>query len=217
MTTRHDWSPALPAQSLAAADGVVAAQVHGQDLALWRSANGTVQAWEDRCPHRGVALSLGRVLGDRLACAYHGWEYAQDSGRCVAIPALPNQPVPGAVCVTTYHAVQHDGMVWVALGKGAAPLDEPSTTPRHLLRSVAVAAPLASVEAMLAAHDFTPAGHCQWNGRWRGHALHLWVLDAAPDWCMLHVAADTQAADPALAGLFGAVRRLRDLLQAPVA
>lgn len=219
MTPRSDWSPALPAQALPAAGGIVATLVLGQDLALWRSTSGAVQAWEDRCPHRGVALSLGRVLGERLACAYHGWEYAAGSGRCVAIPAMPRQPVPGAVCVKTHAVIERQGMVWVALTDGVAalPVDLPDPADHHFLRSMAVAAPLTAVESALAAHGFTPAGPCQWRGDWCGHTVQLWTLDAAAHWCLLHVATDAPPSEQHSASLFGAVRRLRDLLQAPAA
>ena len=90
---------------------IVAALLAGQPLALWRSGSGAVQAWEDRCPHRGVPLSMGRVKGDQLACAYHGWQYAAQDGRCTAIPAMPDRPVPGKVCVKTYAALERQGMV----------------------------------------------------------------------------------------------------------
>ena len=220
MTKRCEWHPVLPAQSLPAAGAIAAALVRGQSLALWRSTSGAVQAWEDRCPHRGVALSLGRVLGERLACAYHGWEYAAGSGRCVAIPAMPRQPVPGKVCVTTYAALEHAGMVWVALKAGAKPPTPPPQhdTPAQFLRSMAVAAPHAGVATALAAAEFTPAGPCQWRGHLAGHGLHLWLLDAAAHWCMLHVASTTtRPSGPAPPALFHALRGLRERLQATTA
>jgi phenylpropionate dioxygenase-like ring-hydroxylating dioxygenase large terminal subunit len=52
---------------------------------VWRGAGGAPRVMSDLCVHRGTALSLGRIQGDELACAYHGWRYAAD-GRCVAIP-----------------------------------------------------------------------------------------------------------------------------------
>ena len=40
-----------------------------------------VHAYEDRCLHKGVALSSGRLSGTRLVCAVHAWEYDAASGR----------------------------------------------------------------------------------------------------------------------------------------
>ncbi len=211
------WHPVLPSPALPSGDTVRATQVAGQALALWRSASGQIQAWEDRCPHRGVALSLGRVLGDRLACAYHGWEYAEGSGRCIAIPAMPHQPVPGKVCVKTYAAVERQGMVWVSLDDEAtAPADDPpGVAPPRFLRSMAVALPSATVDAALAAKAFTPAGPCRWRGHWAGHVLQLWVLDAAADGCLLHVASEATPPDAATGALFNALRLLRERIEHP--
>jgi nitrite reductase/ring-hydroxylating ferredoxin subunit len=40
-----------------------------------------VRAYEDRCAHKGVALSEGRLEGTRLVCAAHAWEYDVAAGR----------------------------------------------------------------------------------------------------------------------------------------
>jgi toluene monooxygenase system ferredoxin subunit len=42
-----------------------------------------VRAYEDRCAHKGVALSTGRLVGTRLTCSAHAWEYDVGSGRGV--------------------------------------------------------------------------------------------------------------------------------------
>jgi toluene monooxygenase system ferredoxin subunit len=39
-----------------------------------------LRAYEDRCAHKGVALSSGRLSGARLVCAAHEWEYDVASG-----------------------------------------------------------------------------------------------------------------------------------------
>ena len=39
-----------------------------------------LRAYEDRCAHKGVALSTGRLSGARLVCAAHEWEYDVASG-----------------------------------------------------------------------------------------------------------------------------------------
>ena len=80
---------------------------------------------------------------------------------------------------------------------------------------MAVAAPSAMVDAGLAAQAFTPAGPCQWRGHWAGHMLHLWVLDAAADTCLLHVASEAAPSDAAVATLFNALRLLRARIEHP--
>lgn len=85
----------------------------GQDLAVWRSATGRVQAWNDRCPHRGMRLSHGFVRGETLACIYHGWVYGADGG-CKHIPAHPALTPPATIRVAAFACVEQDGVIWVA-------------------------------------------------------------------------------------------------------
>jgi phenylpropionate dioxygenase-like ring-hydroxylating dioxygenase large terminal subunit len=92
----------------------------GQDLVLWRDSHGAVHAAADRCPHRGAALSMGRVQGDTLECAYHGWRF-DGTGRCVAVPALPQFTPPPEHRACAYSARVAYGLVWVALRADLAP------------------------------------------------------------------------------------------------
>jgi len=41
---------------------------------------GRVSAYEDRCCHKGVRLSQGRLEGSRLTCFAHGWQYDVSTG-----------------------------------------------------------------------------------------------------------------------------------------
>ena len=98
------------------ADQPVGVPVHGHDLVLYRTSDGTVRAQSDLCVHRGGALSLGRVIGDCIECPYHGWRYDGD-GRCVRIPAnRPDVPIPRKARIDTYPCVERFGFVWVFLG-----------------------------------------------------------------------------------------------------
>jgi nitrite reductase/ring-hydroxylating ferredoxin subunit len=96
-------------------------QLLGEELALWRSDDGTVNAWENRCPHRGVRLSIGLNLGSELKCQYHGMQFATGSGQCTFMPAHRDMPPARALCVKTYSCIEQDGFIWVTLGKAAAP------------------------------------------------------------------------------------------------
>jgi len=108
-----DWHPVARSAQLAEG-GVLAARLLGEDLVLWR-AGGTFYAWQDLCVHRGARLSLGRVDGAQLRCAYHGWTYAND-GRCVHMPAHPEQAPPARAIVRTYQVRECYGLLWVCLG-----------------------------------------------------------------------------------------------------
>jgi phenylpropionate dioxygenase-like ring-hydroxylating dioxygenase large terminal subunit len=114
----EDWHPVARVADLAGG-GPVAARLLGEDVVVWRSGS-EPHAWRDLCVHRGTRLSLGRVVdGARLECPYHGWTYDRD-GRCVLMPAHPEQTPPAKACVTAYHAREKYGVVWACLGSGAS-------------------------------------------------------------------------------------------------
>ncbi|GAB3769123.1 aromatic ring-hydroxylating dioxygenase subunit alpha [Ramlibacter monticola] len=112
MIERQHWHPVASAGALGTAP--VAARLLGEDLVLWRDAQGAVHAWPDRCPHRGARLSLGRIAQGRLECAYHGWQFGP-SGQCVHVPALPAFTPPATHCVRGFAAREAHGLVWVRL------------------------------------------------------------------------------------------------------
>ena len=221
MASPTTWHPVLAAQLLRAGHGVVAARLHGRDLALWRSATGQAQAWEDRCPHRGVRLTLGRVVGDRLACAYHGWEYAAGTGRCMTIPAMPREPVPGKVCAKTYAVRETQVMVWVSLDSEAGALindtdartDDRSTPYDRLVRSLGVSASLDAVTASLAQYGFAQAGENCWDGALANIAVRVFTQQADVALTMLHFWKPGPHADVAMPTLFAQIRRLRDVIE----
>ncbi|MFZ4286827.1 Rieske 2Fe-2S domain-containing protein [Variovorax sp. HJSM1_2] len=92
----------------------VPVQLLGQDLVLWRDADGTLQAFADQCPHRGARLSLGQVRDGQLECPYHGWRFA-GNGQCTLVPALPSFKPPTSNCAKRYAVREAHGLLWVRL------------------------------------------------------------------------------------------------------
>lgn len=89
----------------------------GERLVLWRDTGGKVTCMRDLCPHRGVALSAGKVLGDQIQCPFHGFEYER-TGACTLIPANGRTTeVPKAFSVQTFPAVDEHGFVWLWYGE----------------------------------------------------------------------------------------------------
>lgn len=109
------WYPAI--QSSHVRPGTMKAQtLLGLPLVLCRNQRGEPFALRDICPHRGMPLSCGRFDGDRLECAYHGWQFALN-GQCQHIPALVEGSTlrPEKISVTTYPCQERDGYLWVYL------------------------------------------------------------------------------------------------------
>lgn len=116
----NDWHPVAAASSLAGGT-MQPVQLLEHELIVWRDADGAVHAWDDRCPHRGARLSLGRVENNRVVCGYHGWQF-DASGQCRLQPAHPRDVPPKAACAHRYQVREAYGMVWVCLGEPARDL-----------------------------------------------------------------------------------------------
>jgi phenylpropionate dioxygenase-like ring-hydroxylating dioxygenase large terminal subunit len=77
--------------------------------------DGEIRAFDDQCPHRGAALSVGWIQDDCLVCPYHGWRYGAD-GACVRIPSLGDDArLPARAALRPRPTAVHLGMVWVAI------------------------------------------------------------------------------------------------------
>ena len=115
------FHPVISSADLPVAEPI-AATLLGQALVLWRDELGAARAFADQCPHRGAALSLGKVVHlqgkARLQCAYHGWQF-DGAAQCQHVPAQPRWQPPPGLCARAYACVESQGMVWVCLQPNA--------------------------------------------------------------------------------------------------
>jgi phenylpropionate dioxygenase-like ring-hydroxylating dioxygenase large terminal subunit len=120
---REMWYYALPGKRLKRRR-MIAKTILGEPLLLGRTADGTVFALRDICPHRGIPLSYGSFDGREVACCYHGWRFNSD-GQCTAIPSLTvGQDFDlTRIRVKRYPAVELQGNIWVYFG------DDPASAP----------------------------------------------------------------------------------------
>jgi len=117
------WTPVLAARAVPARKPL-ALTLAGEPIVLFRSGD-RVAALLDRCPHRGVALSLGQVTpAGTLECPFHGWQFA-GSGECAAVPLSSVRPAQREKLGARALPVREiGGLVWVRTSLGEAP-DEP--------------------------------------------------------------------------------------------
>jgi len=111
MSFDANWFPVALRKDIEAGRSV-GVRLFDRELCVWRDQRGNIHAWEDRCPHRGMRLSLGFVRGNKVACLYHGWQYDAE-GQCRFIPAHPDLEVPPTIRVARYACCERVGMVWV--------------------------------------------------------------------------------------------------------
>lgn len=76
--------------------------------------DGKVVALEDRCAHRGAALSNGILVENSFECPYHGWRY-DVQGNCVKIPARNELVDVMKPKISAYHVTESIGIIWVCL------------------------------------------------------------------------------------------------------
>lgn len=104
------WYPICPSSFVG--ERPVSLRRLGRKIAVWRDAAGKLHALEDHCPHRGAPLSQGVVLGDRLACPYHGVEVRCD-GTVTKVPGSPGCKLEGSRAALSFHVQEAYGAVFL--------------------------------------------------------------------------------------------------------
>ncbi|MFH1468036.1 MAG: aromatic ring-hydroxylating dioxygenase subunit alpha [Pseudomonadota bacterium] len=89
----------------------------GHDLVVWRGEQGSVGCMEDRCPHRGAALSTGEVHDSHVACPFHGFQFDAE-GRARHVPAMGRGAEPPAhVRGVAWPLREAHGFLWAWYGE----------------------------------------------------------------------------------------------------
>jgi vanillate O-demethylase monooxygenase subunit len=83
-------------------------------ILFYRKEDGSPCAISDRCPHRFLPLSRGKLIGDNVECAYHGLRF-NCAGECVLNPHGAGV-IPSAAKVRTYPLTEQYRMVWIWMG-----------------------------------------------------------------------------------------------------
>jgi phenylpropionate dioxygenase-like ring-hydroxylating dioxygenase large terminal subunit len=89
-------------------------KIAGERVVFFRGADGRAAALIDRCPHRGVALSLGRVRGGEIECPFHGWRFDGTGANC-GVPWNPDakRATLGAIALPVR---EEAGLLWLYTG-----------------------------------------------------------------------------------------------------
>jgi phenylpropionate dioxygenase-like ring-hydroxylating dioxygenase large terminal subunit len=123
MFVRNCWYVAAWDEEIAG-DTVLGRTLLGDKVAFYRTEDGAVIAFEDRCCHRLAPLSLGRREGNCLRCMYHGLLF-DETGRCVEIPG--QETISPQLRVRRYPVVERDRYVWIWMGDPS--LADPAAVP----------------------------------------------------------------------------------------
>ena len=72
-------------------------KILNKDIVVYRNNEKKVLAFIDKCPHRNIPLSEGRICNENLVCNFHGWEFNND-GKCVKVPGMIEKDNIKSIC-----------------------------------------------------------------------------------------------------------------------
>src|SRR4029079_803515 len=111
MFLQNGWYAAVWSNDLK--DRPLARTFLNERVVLFRAASGVPAALEDKCCHRAAPLSRGEVMGEYLACGYHGLQF-DAGGQCVLVPGQNH--VPSGARVRSYPIHEKWNVVWIWMG-----------------------------------------------------------------------------------------------------
>lgn len=134
---RRYWLPVCLSEEVSERDGApVRARVVGEDLVVFRDTQGRIGVMDERCPHRGASLALGRNEDCGLRCLYHGWKMDVDGN----VLEMSSEPSASGLLEKTKHRAfathEWGGFIWAFLGarESAPPFRAPQFAPNEQVR-----------------------------------------------------------------------------------
>ncbi len=105
------WHIVLFSQELAPGQ-VKKLHYFNRDLVCYRGESGQVAILDAHCPHLGANLGSaeGRVIGDNIACPFHGWTF-NGGGECVDIPYAKSIPDKARHALTGWPVLETNGYI----------------------------------------------------------------------------------------------------------
>jgi phenylpropionate dioxygenase-like ring-hydroxylating dioxygenase large terminal subunit len=121
---RRYWHPI--AASASVRDLPRKVKILGEDLILFRDANGRAGLLYPRCMHRGTSLFYGRIEAEGIRCCYHGWLF-DVQGRCLEQPCEPDYGRHRDAARQPWYPIEERyGLVFAYMG----PLEKKPVLPR---------------------------------------------------------------------------------------
>jgi phenylpropionate dioxygenase-like ring-hydroxylating dioxygenase large terminal subunit len=114
MFLRNHWYVAAAEEEVAGRP--LGRTILGEPVVLFRTEDGTPVALEDRCAHRRLPLSMGKMVGNELQCHYHGLRFDR-TGQCVRVPG--QDLIPPSARVRSYPLVERYRWLWIWMGDPA--------------------------------------------------------------------------------------------------
>jgi len=99
-----DWLDIGPVEQLPALGARTLPVQGGQEIAIFRTANGDVHALVNRCPHKQGPLSEGIVHDTTVTCPLHNWRISLLTGQALGedkgcVPVIPVKVDGGRILI----------------------------------------------------------------------------------------------------------------------
>lgn len=101
-----------------------------KDIVVYRTDKGEAVAFIDRCPHRNVPVSDGKICDGNLVCPFHGWEFNSE-GQCVKVPGMIDKEEIRAPKLRKFETIEQEGYFWIRLNS-RTPLNTKPHIPTHI-------------------------------------------------------------------------------------
>lgn len=89
---------------------VLTRRLAGEELVVWRGADGSLGATSSTCPHLGAHLGRASVDGEAIRCAFHGFAF-DGGGRCTATNGA--SAPPAGLAVRSWPVRERNGVLLV--------------------------------------------------------------------------------------------------------
>ena len=111
---RNQWYIAALSQEVTR--GLLSRRILDDPIVFFRTQDGSPVGLADRCPHRGVPLSMGAIKDDVIRCAYHGFEFGK-TGVCHRVPSQSR--IDPQLAVQSYPLREIGPYIWIWMGDPA--------------------------------------------------------------------------------------------------
>jgi 5,5'-dehydrodivanillate O-demethylase len=109
---RRYWQALCPTGEITEANPKKRLRILGEDLLVYRSAEGEILCIAENCAHRRASLFYGFIEPGGIRCCYHGWKY-DAAGQCVE---RPFESSVGNVSLPTYRVQELGGVLFAYMG-----------------------------------------------------------------------------------------------------
>lgn len=96
--------------------GITSVSVGNQRLVLFKTQNGDIHCLDEFCSHMGLSLSLGEVVGEKIRCQFHHYQFSGNG-----MGEKPNcEKLKDNQHLRSYPVTIRYGLIWIWSGKSPA-------------------------------------------------------------------------------------------------